>query len=139
MAYTPVTSLAAFTSPALEIDGWEAPAPCSMEFVTADMHSEDTGRTQDAIMHLHRVRAGIVSLEVSWQGITPVMAYNLIKATSAQQFPITVFDIANGATPRSLTVYRGANSLKYSIVKLDGSNLTAKGTVINLSMSLIQL
>jgi hypothetical protein len=139
MAYTPVTSLPVLKDPLLTIDGWVAPAPHSIDYSLSDIDSEQTGRTQDAKLHRQRVRADILTIELSWQKITPLQAYNLLQSTKAEEFPVRVFDISKGVNLQNIQMYRGANSTKISISNVDENNLVSNRTLVNLSFTLIQL
>lgn len=87
----------------LSINGVQLPAPMSYSVEYNDLDSEDTGRSEDGMLHRVRIRSGVAKIQVSWQQLTTEKATLILNAITPDSFTVTYFF----GVQKTATMYAG--------------------------------
>lgn len=92
----------------LSIGGVQLPAPMTYEVEYNDLDSEDTGRSEDGMLHRVRVRQGVAKIKVAWEQLTQANVDLILNAIEPASFTVVYYF----GTQKIATMYAGNQSLK---------------------------
>ena len=90
----------------ISIDGVELPAPMTYSVEYNDLDSDDTGRSEDGMLHRVRVRGRVAKIKASWKQMSQENADLLLGAIAPDSFSVTYYF----GTQKTATMYAGAQS-----------------------------
>lgn len=92
----------------LTIDDVELPAPMTYAVEYNDLDSDDSGRSEDGMLHRVRVREGVVKIKVSWKQIDQEKLNLILAAVAPDEFEVTYYF----GTQQTATMYAGSKSIE---------------------------
>ena len=87
----------------ISINGVQLPAPMSYSVEYNDLDSEDTGRSEDGMLHRKRVRSKVVKIKVAWEQLTQDKADLILNAIEPASFTVTYYF----GSQQTATMYAG--------------------------------
>lgn len=92
----------------LKVDGKLLKSPSDFSWGLQDVSDSDSGRTDDAKMHKNRI-AQKRKLTLSWRGLTPAQASEILKAVNPEYFEVEYPDAMENSN-LTKTFYAGDRS-----------------------------
>lgn len=111
----------------LTIDGVVLPPPMTYSVEYNDLDSDDTGRSEDGLLHRKRVRHGVAKIKIGWEQLSTDNLNTILNAIAPDSFSVVYYF----GTQKTATMYAGNQSCELRRV----NNNQAKW---NLSFNLIE-
>lgn len=99
----------------VSIDGVQLPAPMSYSVEYNDLDSDDTGRSEDGMLHRVRVRSGVAKIQLSWEQLTKDKVDLILGAVEPASFTVVYYF----GTQKTATMYAGGIKLKCLRINCD--------------------
>ena len=90
----------------LSIDGVQLPAPMTYSVEYSDLDSDDTGRSEDGLLHRVRIRAGVAKIKVSWEQLDTATLDSILNAIAPESLSVTYYF----GVQKTATMYASAQS-----------------------------
>lgn len=90
----------------ISIDGVELPAPMTYSVEYNDLDSDDTGRSEDGMLHRVRVRSRVAKIKASWKQLDQEKADLILTAIAPDEFEVVYYF----GTQKTATMYAGSQS-----------------------------
>lgn len=74
----------------MKVNGILLPTPTTCPITEYDMQSADTGRDENAVMHITQVRGNLRNCDVAWEDLTPAQAILIRNAIAPIMFTVSV-------------------------------------------------
>lgn len=111
----------------LTIDGVVLPAPMVYSVEYNDLDSDDTGRSEDGMLHRTRVRSRVAKIKVGWEQLTTENLELILNAIEPDSFSVVYYF----GTTKTATMYAGNQSC--ALRRVNGGK-----ALWNLSFNLIE-
>jgi len=87
----------------LTIDGVQLPAPMSYSVELSDLDSDDSGRSEDGMLHRTRIRHAVAKIKIAWNQLDTEKATLILNAIA----PDSVSVVYYFGTQKTATMYAG--------------------------------